>query len=239
MIAPELGAGHGEEGVGAVDKGRRGAQGHQRIHIGRTVPEALIAGDEKLLVDDHDDGCQQQLQKPHGHVVLREKSWNRPAPHHVAHGEIHQNRQKAHRPQQPPLEGWCLMVLERLLRLGGGRLCRALFRGTVAGLLHRLDNGLRRGSALHAHGVGQKAHGTGSHARHLGHSLFHPSAASRAAHTRDVILFHRAATSQFDTASTGRLYTPCGYLYHIPPGRICQSLIFSASAFAAWPTAHQ
>ena len=63
-----LRAGHGEEGVGAPDKAGRGAQRHQRIHVGGAVDQALEAADEELLVDDHDDARQQQLNKAHGDV---------------------------------------------------------------------------------------------------------------------------------------------------------------------------
>ena len=45
---------HGEQSIGAVTEGCAGAQGHQRIHIGRAVNQALKATDEKLLVDDQD-----------------------------------------------------------------------------------------------------------------------------------------------------------------------------------------
>ena len=32
-VPPDLGVRHGEEGIGAVNKGRRGPQGHQGVHI--------------------------------------------------------------------------------------------------------------------------------------------------------------------------------------------------------------
>jgi ethanolamine utilization protein EutS len=58
------------------------------------VEQALEAADEELLVDDHHDARQQQLNQTHGNVVAVEPVGERPAPHHVAHREVHQHRQK-------------------------------------------------------------------------------------------------------------------------------------------------
>ena len=96
-ISPHLSPGHGKERIGAVDKGRAGAQSHQTVHIGGAVHQALEAADEKLLVDDHDDAGQQQLGQAHGHMVIREEGRQGPAPHHMPHGQIHQDQQKTQR----------------------------------------------------------------------------------------------------------------------------------------------
>ena len=156
-IAPHLRARHGEEGVGTVHKGRRRAQRHQRIHVGRAVPQALEAADKEFLVDDHDNDRQKQLGQPHGHVIIVIESRQRPAPHHVTHGEVHQHQQEAHRPDQPLFQKRGLVILQLLFRLRrtGGRLARALFRRAVARLFHSRDDGLGRGRAFHAHGIGQ------------------------------------------------------------------------------------
>ena len=61
VIAIDLSTGHGKEGVSAPHKAGHGAQGHQRVHVGSAVEQALEAADEELLVDDHDDAGQQQL----------------------------------------------------------------------------------------------------------------------------------------------------------------------------------
>ena len=68
--------------------------------LGARCQSALEAADEELLVDDHDDDGQQQLRQAHGDVVAVIKRRQRPAPHHVAHGKIHQHEQKAQRPDQ-------------------------------------------------------------------------------------------------------------------------------------------
>ena len=61
-IAARLRARHGKERIRAVDKRRRRAERHERVHVRRAVPERLVAADEKLLVDDHDNHSQQKLQ---------------------------------------------------------------------------------------------------------------------------------------------------------------------------------
>ena len=71
---------------------------------------------EKFLIDDHDDPGQQQLDKTHGDVVAVKPAWQRPAPHHMAHREIHQNEQKCGRGDQPLFKMRRLPVLQRALR---------------------------------------------------------------------------------------------------------------------------
>ena len=88
-IAPELRVGHGEEHRRAVAKGRRCAQGYQRVHIRCTPEETLEAAYKKALVDDHHRCRQQQLNQSHSDMIFRHKAGQRPAPHGVAHGEVH------------------------------------------------------------------------------------------------------------------------------------------------------
>ena len=193
-VAVHLRAGHGEQGVGAPHKACHGTHGHQRVHVGRTVEEALEAVDEELLVDDHDDARQQQLHKAHGDVVAVEPAGQGPAPHHVAHGEVHQHQQKAQRRNEPPLELGGLVVGQRVKVGAGGagsRRARTLGAGTVTCILHGLDDLGRAGGALHAHGVGQQAHRAAGNAGHLAHGLFHPGGAGCAAHAGNVVLFHK------------------------------------------------
>ena len=95
-IAPYLRARHGEKSVGAVNERRRRAQRHQRIHVRRTVPQALETADKEFLVDDHDDNGQKHLSQAHGHMIVIVEGGQRPAPHHMAHREVHQHQQKAH-----------------------------------------------------------------------------------------------------------------------------------------------
>ena len=187
--------GHLEESVAAPDKSCGGAQGHQGVHVGRAVPQALKAGDKKLLVDHHDDHSQIELDQCLSHIVLRQEGRQGPAPHHGAHGEVHQYRQEAHRPDQTLFEDRRLLVLQGLLRLrhaaGGGLLASgALLRGAVARGLHRGDDGGGLRGTLHAHGIGQQAYRATCDARHLRHGFLHSGTASRAAHASHIKLFH-------------------------------------------------
>ena len=160
------------------------------------MPQALEAADEELLVDDHDDDGQQQLRQPHRHMVVVIERRQRPAPHHMPHGEIHQHDQKADRPDQTPLEHRRIVILQLFLGFRGRRraLC-ALDRRAIAGFLHRRDDRLLARRALDAHGVGQKAHRAACHARHLRDRLLHARAACRAAHARYIVLFHVSSHS--------------------------------------------
>ena len=193
VAAVHLGAGHGEEGISAPHEACHGAEGHQRIHVGCAVDEALEAVDEELLVDDHDDARQQQLDKAHGDVVAVEPVGQGPAPHHVAHGEVHQHQQEAQRGDETALELRCLAVGQCIEAGTGARSLtgRGILRAcAVACLLHSREDGGRGGCAFHAHGVCQKAHRAARDPRHLLHGLFYPGRAGRAAHTRDIVLFH-------------------------------------------------
>ena len=155
------------------------------------MEEAGEAADEKLLVDEQDDGGEDHLHEAHGHVVPLEPGGDGPAPHMMAHGEVHQDQQKAQRPQEPPLQHWRLPILQRLL-LGGmvHLLRRALLPAAVARRLHSLDDLLRGHVPLHAHGVGEQAHRAGGDPLDPVHGLLHPGAAGRAAHARHIVLLH-------------------------------------------------
>ena len=187
-IAAHLRARHGKERIRAVDKRRRRAERHERVHVRHAVPERLVAADEKLLVDDHDDHRQQQLCQAHGNMVTVIKARQRPAPHHVPHGKIHQDEQKAQRPAEPAPQSRRLVVGERVAVGRGGRL-PALNGRAVARSLHRVDDRLIRRRALHAHGVRQQADRACRHARHVRHRLFHARRAGGTTHTGDIKLF--------------------------------------------------
>ena len=189
-IASRLGGGHGKQRIGAVTKGRRRAQGHQGIHVRGPVPEALEAADKKLLVDHHDRRRQQQLGQPLGHMVSLVEGRQRPAPHHVPHGKVHQHRQKQQGPEQALFQRQGLMVGQQIL----ARVCRRrrpLFRRAIAAGLNGLDDLLGGGAPLHAHGVGQQTDRAGGHPGHLGDSFLDAGAAGGAAHSCHAELFHR------------------------------------------------
>ena len=169
------------------------------------------AADKKLLVDHHDDARQQKLGDSDSHMILRQRLRQRPVPHHMSHGQIHQRNQETERGNQPPPNLRRLRILQKIVvrSRGGGDVCGsagassgtgagasgALDRGAVARRLHGGDDGRLVRRAFHSHRVCQKAYGTGSHSRHLGDSLFHSRAAGRTAHTCHIILFHNLSSS--------------------------------------------
>ena len=203
MISRPLGEGHGKQRVGAVDKGRSGSHRHQGVHIGRPVEKAGKTVDKKLLVDDHNNDGQQHLVQTHRHMVFRENFRQRPVPHHMSHGDIHQRNQKYQRRDQTVADCHKFPVLRcpqasvRIFRISGcnrfpvfALAALRLEMGAVPGLLHRLNDRLRRRRSLHVHGVGQKAYRHLADALHFADRLLHMRAAGRAAHAGHIITFH-------------------------------------------------
>ena len=186
------------DGGDAVDDGRAGADGDQRVHVGRAVEQRAEADLVILAVDVHDRQRQQQLahRVGNGILVAAEQRRQRPA-QHVPHGEVHQRHQKGKRDDQPPLHGGEFVGHRRGAGLGGGRLFaagRRLRRGAVAaGLDGGADLRGRQGLVvvLDGHRVLQQIDRHGLHARQLAHALFHMRAAGRAGHAGDIkFLFH-------------------------------------------------
>ena len=68
-VLPHLGICHGKKHIETIAKGSPGTQGHQSIHIGSFVKQALEAADEKSLVNDHHRHGQQKLNQPHSHMI--------------------------------------------------------------------------------------------------------------------------------------------------------------------------
>ena len=91
-IACHLCPGHSEKGVDTIAKRCARSHGYQGIHIGRLVPCAGKAADEELLIDDHDRHRQKQLIQAHCHMIACHKGWQRPAPHHMSHRNIHERQ---------------------------------------------------------------------------------------------------------------------------------------------------
>ena len=192
-VAVHLRPRHGKQRIHAPHKRGHGAERDKRVHIGRAPPEALEAADKEFLIDHHDDARKQQLHQTHGDVVAVKPLRQRPIPHHMPHGEVHQHQQEDHGGDQPLFQLRRFVVGQRVLCGARGLRFRTLARCAVARVLHRADDRLRRGRSLHAHRIGQQAHRAGGDARHLGNRLFHTGAARRAAHARYIILFHIAS----------------------------------------------
>ena len=84
MPAFPHGEDHEKELRQGIHEGSAGAEGHQRVHVGRAVKQRGKTGGEELLVDDHHSDGQQQLEQPEKHKVV-EGLRRGPAPHPVTH----------------------------------------------------------------------------------------------------------------------------------------------------------
>ena len=130
---------------GAVAEGGGANRGPQAYpYSARGASRLLEAADEEFLVDDHDDDRSAASRaRPMATWLPARKRRQRPAPHHVAHGEVHQHDQKADRGDEAVLQLRRFMVLQRLECLGrpGGRRLRALALCAIARLRHGGDNG--------------------------------------------------------------------------------------------------
>ena len=191
-IAVDLSSCHGEECVDTPYKRCHGTEGNECIHVRGTMPQALESADEKFLVDDHDDSGKQKLYKTHCDMVVIKPCRQRPAPHHMSHGEVHQHEQKSDGSDQTMLEDRCLVILEGFFGFRYGNLfpIGSLEGCAVTCLFYGIDNIMGGSRSFHTHGVRQKADRAGCDSRYLGYSLLHTGAAGSATHTGDVVLFH-------------------------------------------------
>ena len=184
---------HGKEGIYAPYERGHGTQSYQGIHIRGTMPQALEAADKEFLVDDHDDACKKKLYQSHGNVVVVKPGRERPSPHHVSHGEVHQYQQKSYRCNKAAFQNGGLMILQGFFCLGHGDLLLIVGSfegGSISCLFYSCDDIMGGGGSFYSHGVGQKADRAGGDARYFGNSLLYPGAACRTAHPGDVVLFH-------------------------------------------------
>ena len=203
----KLCVGHRKQRIDAPHKRCHRAECNQRIHIRRAVNQSLKSAEKEFLIDHHDDTGQQQLQQSHRNVIALQTCRKRPSPHHMSHGQIHQDNQKSYRGNQPPLELRCLPVGQHIGIRRRTLMLRAFPRGAVSCRFHRRDNLLRRCRTLHTHGIGQQTDRTGGHAGHLGYRLLHPRAACGTAHTGHGILLHiepSFISSIFEAPRAGR-----------------------------------
>ena len=107
-----LGIRHHEQRVCAPREGRTRSKGDQSVHIRGAVKQTLKAADEEFLVDHHDDHGEKKLCKPHRHMVSIEKFRKRPVPHHMPHGEIHEDQEKTDGGDKSFFQDRSLMVFQ-------------------------------------------------------------------------------------------------------------------------------
>ena len=99
-VSIQLRARHRKQRIGAPDKGCRRSERDKRIHVRCAMRQTSKAADKEFLIDDHHDNRKQHLRKSHRNVVILKKCRQRPSQHHVTHGDIHQDKQKAERRNQ-------------------------------------------------------------------------------------------------------------------------------------------
>ena len=143
---------------------------YERVHIGTAAEQRGKPGGKKLPVDHHDGRGQQQFKQAQENMVA-EGCRSRPVPHHVPHGEVHQNQQDRNREEKPPFQLRGFMVLQRF-RIRPGRIPAGFFffgsfqRSAVSGSFHGADDLPGGCGSFNAHGISQQADGAGGDTGH-------------------------------------------------------------------------
>ena len=211
----------------AVDHRRRRTDRDQRIHVGRALEEGLEAHLVVFAVDVGDRKRQQQLGEREDERVCRpvQEMGQRQA-HHMPHRDVEKRDQENEGDDQPPLHvgdlGRHRVGGGRRLRLRAGRSRARVHRGSVAGLLDRMDDGgVARGRlvVVDRHIVGEQVDRHRPDARDLRHALFHVRRAGGTGHARHIeFLLH--GFHPFDTPR-GWGWVCC---YSIPILSTCQGV---------------
>ena len=155
------------------------SHGDQCIHVRCQMKQGTESAVKELPVDDHNDHGQDRLQKRYADgIPLKERS-HRPFPHDMSHRKIHEDQQEPHRADQSPFQLRRFLVREGILlhrkalrRACPSGCCGFLCPlsspdGTIPGILHGLDDHVRRRGSLNSHRVGQKADRAARHPRYL------------------------------------------------------------------------
>ena len=231
---------HPVKDVDGPAEGHARAECHKCIHVRRPVKQRLEAGSEEVLVDDHHDRRQKHLRQCQSQMIVREECRERPSPHIVPHGDVHQDSEEENGILQPSDQLRRRVILQGFLLRpeSGTRASFAALRallpeaGAVAGLLNRRDDSSAVRRSLDAHRIGQKRDRDRLHTRHLRNSLFDMSLAGRAAHSCYCILCHRRSFPSAESASAA-LRQRC-----LIPGRL-QTTSASASriVYPSWVSA--
>ena len=177
----------------------RGTKCHERIHIRSAVYQRPKSAGEKLAVDKHHNKRQQHLRQGQCQMIVLKPYRQRPVPHVMAHGDVHQHQQEADRQRQAALQFRSLMILKSLFLRRETAASSLLFRralqaGAVAGLFHRADDRFIRYGTFNAHGVGQEADTACADTGHAGNGLFHPGLTCCTAHAGYNILLQSVSS---------------------------------------------
>ena len=227
---------HSEQDNRAVPERRRRAQRYQRIHVRRTVQKAPRTAHEKSLIDEQDRPRQEQFQHAQRQRIPCQRCKQRPSPHHMSHGYIHQGQEKGNRCDQARTKAPDLSPVRRHV------LCRTRMRfrivlrvGTVSCRLHRMHDLRTAHLALNAHIPGEQIHRAALNAIEPADRLFYARRACCTAHAGHLIFF--PAHSRFYTLLSLRLfpYAPaaCSSLRYFIS--LC-SVAISSSAVRVFPS---
>ena len=200
--------GHHIKRIDAVDKRSAGTESNKSIHIRSFMKKPFEAAYKEFLVDDHYDSGKKKLGKTYGNAVFRKKFRKRPAPHGVAHGNIHQSRKKTERSNKAFFKNGGLLILKSIRLVLFFSFFFGFKRSAVAGFFHRGNYFFRFRGAFNAHGICEKAYGAGSYAFHRRNGFFNPCGASSTAHSCYVILFHilKSTFFSYGFSAKSRLY---------------------------------
>ena len=172
--------GHAKQHPDAIHQGRSGTHCNERVHIGAAVPQGFQATGEIHPVQKHHRQRQEALQQCRHQSIFRVMEAGRHRKtHHMAHGHIHEYRQKTKGAADAPFHGFLLgrRGYRFLLCLSGGS-------GSIAGLLHRFQDLFRYRfpGSLYRHGTGQQIDFRLLHSRHRRRDLLHPGGTGCAGH---------------------------------------------------------
>ena len=113
-ISVKLRSGHCKKLKCAVSESRARSERNKCIHIRRTVNYTFESVHEKMLIYDHDRDGQKKLRKSHRHMIFLKEPRERPIPHHVSHGEVHEHRKERKRCDKSFPESGRFAVLESI-----------------------------------------------------------------------------------------------------------------------------
>ena len=154
MSAVQLRVGHGETARRCCTaEGRRRAERDERVHVRACGASRLLKPLMKnFWLMTMTMTVSSSWVRPMATWLPSNQRGQRPAPHHVTHGEVHQHDQEAQRPAQAAFELRGFVVFEGFLRGGCALLAfRALDACAIARILHCADNFAVRRRAFDAH----------------------------------------------------------------------------------------
>ena len=202
-------AAHPEEHKRTPAKGYRRTKSHQRIHIRTAMEQTLESRNKEILVDQHHRDRQQHLCQRQTEMIMHKIRRQRPAPHVVAHRNIHKCQHKADRQNQPPLQLRRRRILKGILfgrKLGrltlSGFGLSAFYLCRVTGIFYCLDNVSVPRITFHRQRIGKQRNDSRINSGNRTRSLFHTRLAGGTGHASDNVLLHKPLFSISSASSS-------------------------------------